>query len=196
VHLRKTMGEAARNLEPFEEAYAQADWSRFAHLPLFGGQPHQRLQHLPADGTRGEMKFSRRHLLGSLAAVAAAPLQAAPPAPGEPVHWPELTLLDGARWVPAADRAQVVVFWSVSCPFCKRHNAARRQAVPCRRRRQAPQVLDGLARPRRRRGAPLPGCQRLCIPGQPGPGGAGSRAEHASHHPADDASVAAAASSR
>ena len=69
------------------------------------------------------MKFSRRHLLGSLAAVAAAPLQAAPPAPGEPVHWPELTLLDGARWVPAADRAQVVVFWSVSCPFCKRHNA-------------------------------------------------------------------------
>ena len=69
------------------------------------------------------MKFTRRHLLGSLAAVAAAPLQAAPPAPGEPVHWPELTLLDGARWVPAADRAQVVVFWSVSCPFCKRHNA-------------------------------------------------------------------------
>lgn len=69
------------------------------------------------------MKFTRRHLLGSLAAVAAAPLQAAPPAPGEPVHWPELTLLDGARWLPAADRAQVVVFWSVSCPFCKRHNA-------------------------------------------------------------------------
>lgn len=35
VHLRKTMAEAAANLEPFEEAYAQADWSRFAHLPLF-----------------------------------------------------------------------------------------------------------------------------------------------------------------
>jgi hypothetical protein len=29
------MGEAARNLEPFEEAYAKADWSRFEHLPLF-----------------------------------------------------------------------------------------------------------------------------------------------------------------
>jgi glyoxylase-like metal-dependent hydrolase (beta-lactamase superfamily II) len=28
-HLRQTMGEAARNLEPFEEAYAKADWSRF-----------------------------------------------------------------------------------------------------------------------------------------------------------------------
>ncbi len=35
LHLRQTMGEAARNLEPFEEAYAAADWSRFEHLPLF-----------------------------------------------------------------------------------------------------------------------------------------------------------------
>jgi glyoxylase-like metal-dependent hydrolase (beta-lactamase superfamily II) len=35
VHLRRTMGEAARNLEPFEEAYAKADWSRYEALPLF-----------------------------------------------------------------------------------------------------------------------------------------------------------------
>ncbi len=35
VHLRATMAEAAKNLEPFEEAYAKADWSRFEHLPLF-----------------------------------------------------------------------------------------------------------------------------------------------------------------
>ena len=34
-HLRRTMGEAARNLEPFDEAYAKADWSRFEKLPLF-----------------------------------------------------------------------------------------------------------------------------------------------------------------
>ncbi len=34
-HLRSTMGEAAKNLEPFEEAYAKANWSRFEHLPLF-----------------------------------------------------------------------------------------------------------------------------------------------------------------
>ncbi len=34
-HLRQTMGEAARNLDPFEDAYARADWSRFEHLPLF-----------------------------------------------------------------------------------------------------------------------------------------------------------------
>jgi glyoxylase-like metal-dependent hydrolase (beta-lactamase superfamily II) len=35
VHLRSAMGEAARNLEPFDEAYARADWSRYEHLPLF-----------------------------------------------------------------------------------------------------------------------------------------------------------------
>jgi glyoxylase-like metal-dependent hydrolase (beta-lactamase superfamily II) len=35
AHLRKTMGEAARNMEPFEEAYARTDWSRFERLPLF-----------------------------------------------------------------------------------------------------------------------------------------------------------------
>ena len=29
------MAEAAVNLEPFDEAYAKADWSRFEHLPLF-----------------------------------------------------------------------------------------------------------------------------------------------------------------
>ena len=31
--------------------------------------------------------------------------------------------MDGSAWRPAAGRAQVVVFWSVTCPFCKRHNA-------------------------------------------------------------------------
>lgn len=35
LHLRKTMGDAARELEPFEEAYQKADWSRFERLPLF-----------------------------------------------------------------------------------------------------------------------------------------------------------------
>jgi glyoxylase-like metal-dependent hydrolase (beta-lactamase superfamily II) len=33
--LREAMGEAARNLEPFDEAYARTDWSRFQGLPLF-----------------------------------------------------------------------------------------------------------------------------------------------------------------
>lgn len=35
AHLRRAMGEAARNLEPFDEAYRKADWSRFEQLPLF-----------------------------------------------------------------------------------------------------------------------------------------------------------------
>jgi len=36
VHLRSVMGPAARNMEPFEDAYLAADWSRFESLPLFG----------------------------------------------------------------------------------------------------------------------------------------------------------------
>lgn len=35
IHLRRAMGEAAHNMEPFEEAYAHADWSRYEALPLF-----------------------------------------------------------------------------------------------------------------------------------------------------------------
>ncbi|MBH9578125.1 MBL fold metallo-hydrolase [Inhella sp. 1Y17] len=35
LHLRQTMGAAARNLEPFDEAYARTDWSRFEALPMF-----------------------------------------------------------------------------------------------------------------------------------------------------------------
>ena len=35
MYLRQTMGEAARNMEPFEDAYARTDWSRFDALPLF-----------------------------------------------------------------------------------------------------------------------------------------------------------------
>ncbi|WP_425261103.1 MBL fold metallo-hydrolase [Rubrivivax sp. RP6-9] len=35
VYLRQRMGDAAANLEPFEDAYAATDWSRFERLPLF-----------------------------------------------------------------------------------------------------------------------------------------------------------------
>jgi glyoxylase-like metal-dependent hydrolase (beta-lactamase superfamily II) len=35
VYLRQAMGEAARNMDPFEDAYARTDWSRFEKLPLF-----------------------------------------------------------------------------------------------------------------------------------------------------------------
>ena len=35
VYLRLTMGQAAKNMEPFEDAYLATDWSEFEHLPLF-----------------------------------------------------------------------------------------------------------------------------------------------------------------
>jgi glyoxylase-like metal-dependent hydrolase (beta-lactamase superfamily II) len=35
VYLREAMGRAARNMDPFDEAYQQTDWSRFDKLPLF-----------------------------------------------------------------------------------------------------------------------------------------------------------------
>jgi glyoxylase-like metal-dependent hydrolase (beta-lactamase superfamily II) len=35
AYLRQAMGRAAREMEPFDEAYARTDWSRFEHLPLF-----------------------------------------------------------------------------------------------------------------------------------------------------------------
>ncbi len=35
AYLRNTMGRAAKNMDPFEEAYAATDWSRFETLPLF-----------------------------------------------------------------------------------------------------------------------------------------------------------------
>lgn len=35
AYLRKTMGAAARDLVPFDEAYAATDWSRFSSLPAF-----------------------------------------------------------------------------------------------------------------------------------------------------------------
>lgn len=35
VYLRAVMAQAASNLEPFEQAYAAADWSRFEQVPMF-----------------------------------------------------------------------------------------------------------------------------------------------------------------
>ena len=35
VHLRATMGKAAKNMDPFDEAYKAADWAAFEQLPMF-----------------------------------------------------------------------------------------------------------------------------------------------------------------
>lgn len=58
----------------------------------------------------------------SLLALDAA--QAAPALPGQVVQWPAVTLLDG-RALTAAElhsKPAVVVFWTTTCPFCRRHN--------------------------------------------------------------------------
>jgi glyoxylase-like metal-dependent hydrolase (beta-lactamase superfamily II) len=35
LYLRETMGQAVRDLEPFDDAYAKVDWSRYKSLPAF-----------------------------------------------------------------------------------------------------------------------------------------------------------------
>jgi thiol-disulfide isomerase/thioredoxin len=62
--------------------------------------------------------------LGGLAAVGGRAV-ATPAQPGQRVTWPEVMLLDGRRWgeAQARGKAVVVVFWSLHCPFCRRHNA-------------------------------------------------------------------------
>lgn len=70
----------------------------------------------------------RRDSLPALAVLpwlagAAAAAPAAPAAPGQPVAWPQgVALLDGRPWQPRPGQAQVIVFWSTTCPFCRRHN--------------------------------------------------------------------------
>jgi hypothetical protein len=35
VFLRETMSQAAKNMEPFDDAYRATNWARFEGLPLF-----------------------------------------------------------------------------------------------------------------------------------------------------------------
>jgi peroxiredoxin len=67
----------------------------------------------------------RLAVLGApLAARAGAASPAQPAQAGEQVAWPEVRLIDGERFGAAevAGRALVVVFFTTSCPFCRRHN--------------------------------------------------------------------------
>ncbi|MBA4176542.1 MAG: hypothetical protein C0505_08265 [Leptothrix sp. (in: Bacteria)] len=106
-------------------------------------QPHQRLQHLPADGAPGAVKgdprppagWTRRRWLralpGTAATVAAtagitgAGTAAGAPQPGSLIEWPALVAPDGRGIDPAAWQGVpvVVVFWATYCAFCLRHNA-------------------------------------------------------------------------
>ena len=76
--------------------------------------------------------MKRRHAIGRLTASTLVVIGgsrtrtagAAVLEPGQLVHWPEVSLLDGGVFGPAqaAGRPVVVVFWSTTCPFCRRHN--------------------------------------------------------------------------
>ncbi len=68
--------------------------------------------------------MKRRVLIASAAACAAWPAWSVPAQNGQPVAWPDVQLLGGGT-LKAVDwqaRAGVVVFWSLTCPFCRRHN--------------------------------------------------------------------------
>lgn len=77
--------------------------------------------------TAGIHRDRRRTLLQAVGLGAALPWAAAarPARPGEPVVWPDVTLIDGRRLSSAefAAQATLVVFFSTTCPYCTRHNA-------------------------------------------------------------------------
>lgn len=70
--------------------------------------------------------MKRRTLLGGLAIAAGSSAAQTDTAvkPGQPVPWPDMDLLGGGRFgaAQAAGNAVVVVFWTTTCPFCRRHN--------------------------------------------------------------------------
>ena len=68
--------------------------------------------------------MNRRQWLLSPWALPAGAAAGAPALPGQPVVWPVVPLLGGGQIEPAQwqGRSAVVVFWSTTCPFCKRHN--------------------------------------------------------------------------
>ena len=70
--------------------------------------------------------MKRRTLLGALALAAGAGQAQARPALelGQTVPWPDMELLGGGRFgtAQADGNAVVVVFWTTTCPFCRRHN--------------------------------------------------------------------------
>ncbi len=62
--------------------------------------------------------------LGTLGPLALDSAVAAPAQQGQAVQWPGVTLLDGKPLTATELQAKpaVVVFWTTTCPFCRRHN--------------------------------------------------------------------------
>jgi thiol-disulfide isomerase/thioredoxin len=99
------------------------------------------------------VSLARRPLIASLLwAAGGLPLRARAAAAqkGEPVAWPSVTLLDGRTLEPAHWQGQlgVVVFWSTTCPFCRRHNQHVEKLQRAAREAGAPLRVLGVARDR------------------------------------------------
>jgi len=77
-----------------------------------------------AVGTAGAADHAAGLAAGRAAGPAPAGAGGGPAQPGEPVAWPTVRLLDGQPMGAAevAGRALVVVFFTTTCPFCRRHN--------------------------------------------------------------------------
>ena len=74
--------------------------------------------------------LTRRRAIASVGGLFAAGFGVADAQPqligrGELMVWPNLTLLDGSVLTAESwhDNAAVVVFWSTTCAYCRRHNA-------------------------------------------------------------------------
>jgi thiol-disulfide isomerase/thioredoxin len=98
--------------------------------------------------------MKRRTLLltgaGVAAALPATVARAEPALPGARVAWPDVTLLDGTTFgaAQAEGRAVVAVFWSIDCPFCRRHNPHVEKLHRAARAAGRPLSVLGIARDR------------------------------------------------
>lgn len=93
--------------------------------------------------------------VAAAAAAAALPLLpgravAAPAQPGQAVAWPTVELLGGGTLAPDqwAGQAGVVVFWTTTCPFCRRHNQHVEKLYRAAQAAGAPLRVLGVARER------------------------------------------------
>lgn len=118
IFLRDAMRKAARDMEPFDAAYAATDWSRFERLPLFKRcQPHKCLQHLSAHGAGGAMRPDRRLCMLALCGLPswapAQPGRALSPDLPSPESLPQSLAQALARREPLLLMASLT-----GCPFC------------------------------------------------------------------------------
>ena len=145
AHLRLTMGEAARNMEPSRKALCEGRLVALRQAAAVPGrQSHQRLQHLSADGHEAKEAQPTR-LPGPRPRACGGPGSTAPAAPGEARALAGGGAARRARWAPALAARR----W-----WCSGRSAARSagattcmSTATCRRRRAGSRVLTGQPRP-------------------------------------------------